>query len=114
VLTPTSPLSRTGWYWFTATQQLNGRISPATGVGNFITDTATLVLDTNSMVRYIWHPAFFLGGRTGRRINQPLGWRRGVIYTLGARVTRCTPYDPISPTLQVLLYNDNGFDGQPS
>jgi len=109
VLTPTSPLTRTGWYWFTATQQLNGRISPATGVGNFITDTATLVMDTNSMVRYFGTRPFGSEGEPVGGINQPLGWRRGVTYTLGARLTRCTPYDPISPTLQVLLYNDDGL-----
>jgi uncharacterized repeat protein (TIGR01451 family) len=109
VLTPTSPLTRTGWYWFTATQQLNGRISPVTGVGNFVTDTATLVVDTNSMVRYFGTRPFDAEGEPIGGINQPLGWRRGVTYTLGARLTRCDPYDPISPTLQVLLYNDDGL-----
>ena len=109
VLTPTSPLTRTGWYWFTATQQLNGRISPATGVGNFVTDTQSLVMDTNSMVRYIGTRPDLAEGEPVGGINQLLGWRRGVTYTLGARLTRCTPYEPISPTLQVLLYNDDGL-----
>jgi len=106
-ITPTSPISQTGWYWFTATQQLNGRISPVTGVGNFVTDT--LVMDTNSMVRYLGtRPDLPEGERIGG-INQPLGWAPGVTYTLGVRLTRCAPNEPISPTLQVRLFNDNGL-----
>jgi uncharacterized repeat protein (TIGR01451 family) len=109
VLTPTLPLTQTGWYWFTATQQLNGRISPVTGVGNFVTDTQFLIMDTNSMVRYFGTRPFDAQGEPVGGINQSLGWRRGVTYTLGARLTRCDPYEPISPTLQVLLYNDDGL-----
>lgn len=109
VLTPTLPLNLTGWYWFTATQQLDGRISPVTGVGNFIADPASLIVDTNSMVRYLGTRPFDAAGEPVGGINQPLGWRRGAIYTLGAQLTRCAPYDPISPTLQVLLYNDEGL-----
>jgi hypothetical protein len=68
-------------------------------------------MDTNSMVRYYGVRPFDPGTEPEPigGINQPLGWRRGVTYTLGARLTRCTPYDPISPTLQVLLYNDDGL-----
>jgi uncharacterized repeat protein (TIGR01451 family) len=109
VLTPTLPFTFTGWHWFTATQQLNGRISPVTGVGNFITDTNTLIFDTNSMVRYLGTRPFDGPGEPVGGINQPLGWRPGVIYTLGARLTRCAPYEPITPTLQVKLYNDEGL-----
>ncbi len=114
VITPTLPINTPGWYWFTATQQAGNRISPVTGVGNFVTDTQSLILDTNSMVRYYgtrengeW-PAGIEGERVGG-INQMLGWRRGVTYTLGAQLTRCGANDPISPTLQVLLYNDDGL-----
>ena len=116
VITPTSPINTPGWYWFTATQQAGNRISPVTGVGNFVTDTQSLILDTNSMVRYYgtrdvdthtWPPGIE-GERVGG-INQMLGWRRGITYTLGAQLTRCGANDPISPTLQVLLYNDDGL-----
>ena len=81
-----------------------------TGVGNFVTDTQSLIMDTNSMVRYYRHTArIWPEGEPIGGINQPLGWRRGVTYTLGARLTRCDPYEPISPTLQVLFYNDDGL-----
>jgi uncharacterized repeat protein (TIGR01451 family) len=108
-ITPTSSINQPGWYWFTATQQLNGRISPVTGVGNFVTDTATLIMDTNSMVRYLGtRPDLPEGERIGG-INQPLGWRPDVTYTLGVRLTRCAPNEPISPTLQARLFNDDGL-----
>ena len=106
---PTLPITPTGWYWFTATQQAGDRISPVTGVGNFITDTESLIFDTNSMVRYYGTRPFDADGERVGGINQMLGWRPGVIYTLGAQLTRCGADDPISPTLQVLLYNDNGL-----
>jgi len=109
VLTPTVSLTQPGWYWFTATQQLNGRVSPVTGVGNFVTDTQSLIMDTNSMVRYIGTRPDLAEGEPIGGINQPLGWRLGVTYTLGARLTRCDPYEAISPTLQVLFYNDGGL-----
>jgi uncharacterized repeat protein (TIGR01451 family) len=112
MITPTTPINQPGWYWFTATQQMNNRISPVTGVGNFVTDT--LVMDTNSMVRYYgtrengeW-PEGIEGERIGG-INQPLGWRRATTYTLGVQLTRCAPNEPISPTLQALLFNDDGL-----
>jgi hypothetical protein len=108
VITPTSAIDSPGWYWFTATQQLNGRISPVTGVGNYIADPNSLIMDTNSMVRYLGTRPFNEPGEPVDGINQPLGWRRGVTYTLGVDLTRCAPYEPISPTLQVLLYNDEG------
>jgi uncharacterized repeat protein (TIGR01451 family) len=106
-ITPTSPINQPGWYWFTATQQMKDRISPITGVANFVTDT--LIMDTNSMVRYFGtRPDLPEGERIGG-INQPLGWRPAVTYTLGVRLTRCAPNEPISPTLQALLFNDDGL-----
>lgn len=109
VITPTSPINTPGWYWFTATQQAGNRISPVTGVGNFVTDTQSLIFDTNSMVRYYGTRPFDAEGERVGGINQLLGWRRGVTYTLGAQLTHCGVNDPISPTLQVLLYNDEGL-----
>ena len=107
VITPTSIISPSGWYWFTATQQLGDRISPVTGVGNFVTDT--LIMDTNSMVRYLGtRPDLPEGERLGG-INQPVGWRTATTYTLGVHLTRCAPNEPVTPTLQVLLYNDAGL-----
>jgi hypothetical protein len=107
VITPTSIISPAGWYWFTATQQLGDRISPVTGVGNFVTDT--LIMDTNSMVRYLGtRPDLPEGERIGG-INQPVGWRRDMTYTLGVQLTRCAPNEPVSPTLQVLLFDDTGL-----
>ncbi|HTP07426.1 MAG TPA: hypothetical protein VMP08_04200 [Anaerolineae bacterium] len=107
MITPTSSISPAGWYWFTATQQLNNRISPVTGVGNFVTDT--LIMDTNSMVRYLGASSDSQEPERLGGINQPMGWRRETTYTLGVQLTRCAPNEPVSPTLQVLLYNDDGL-----
>lgn len=96
VITTAVPITPTGWYWFTATQELNGRVSPATGVGNYV--TTTLGIDPNSITRD--------GERVGG-INQPLFWRGVTTYTLGMRIIGCS--NPLTPTLQALFYGEDGL-----
>ncbi len=97
LISATAPISPAGWYWFTATQQLANRVSPVSGVANFI--TPGLGIDSNS----IWRNGERIGG-----INQEdIAWGPAYSYTLTLRIVRCGT--PLTPTLQMLFFNQDGL-----
>ncbi|HOG45045.1 MAG TPA: hypothetical protein PLJ35_10605 [Anaerolineae bacterium] len=95
-ITPTAKLPQPGWYWFTATQELNGLVSPVTGVGNYYSDDITI--DTNSLT---------VNGERVGGIDQTIEWIGNSELTLGARIIACE--NPLTPTLQVRYYNAQGL-----
>lgn len=95
-ITPTARLPQPGWYWFMATQELDGRTSPMTGVGNYYTDQ--LAIDTNSLT---------VNGERVGGIDQGIDWLGGQEMTFGARIIHCDK--PLTPTLQVRYYNLQGL-----
>lgn len=95
-ITPTAKLPQPGWYWFMAAQELDGRTSPMTGVGNYYSDELTI--DTNSLT---------VNGERAGGIDQDLDWVGGQEMTFGARIIHCDK--PLTPTLQVRYYNLQGL-----
>ncbi len=95
-ITPTTKLPQPGWYWFTASQEFEGRVSPLTGVGNYYSDQITI--DTNSLT---------VNGQRVGGIDQTIEWLAGETLTFGARIIACQ--EPLTPTLQVRYYNEQGL-----
>jgi len=84
------------WYWITATQQLNGRVSPVVGVVDYASNL--LEIDTNSLT---------IDGQRWGGIDAEAMWRRNHTYELGMRILTCD--SPLTPTLQALYFNNDGL-----
>ena len=95
VITPTSPLPATGWFWVTATQMLTTVNSGIAGVRVLISDT--LRIDPASVTR---------NGISTGGLNPHLVWR-AVNYRIGMKINPCGT--PLTPTLQALLFNAQGL-----
>jgi hypothetical protein len=91
-IAPAEALPEPGWHWFTATQTLGDRVSPATGVANSVSkDTG---IDTDSLT--------VNGARVGG-IDQTISWPEGQVLTLAARIIDCAT--PLTPTLLADYYD---------
>ena len=96
VVTPTQPISVTGWHWITATQVLTTQASIAGGARFYVSDT--LHIDVDSITRN----NIPLGG-----LNAKALWQANQPYQLAMRITACSV--PVSPTLQALMFNAQGL-----
>lgn len=95
-ISPTLPISITGWHWVTATQALDIRVSGTAGT-SFVVNPAPPI-DPDSFTR----DQMPLGG-----LNPTLGWAPNRHYNLGLTILTCPV--PISPTLQASFYNAAGL-----
>jgi hypothetical protein len=93
-LEPKEALPAPGWLWFTATQTLDERVSPATGVANFVSEETGI--DTDSLT--------VNGTRVGG-IDQAIAWPAGQVLTFGAQIIDCAA--PLTPTLLAGYYDVN-------
>ncbi|MFO7697101.1 MAG: hypothetical protein R6X16_08090 [Anaerolineae bacterium] len=91
-MAPTEALPAPGWHWFTATQTLGERVSPVTGVANFVSEDTGI--DTDSLT--------VNGTRVGG-IDQAIAWPAGQMLTFGAQIVDCAA--PLTPALLASYYD---------
>ncbi len=90
-LAPEVALPATGWHWFTATQTLGERVSPVTGVANYVSrDTG---IDTDSLT---------VNGERVGGIDQEISWPGARVLTFAARIVECE--SPGQPMLVASYY----------
>jgi hypothetical protein len=91
-IAPLESLPEPGWHWYTATQTLEDRRSPSTGVANYTAED--LGIDPNSLT---------VNGERVGGIDQEISWPGDKVLTLGARIVACST--PLTPTLLADYYS---------